>query len=70
LVFQNAYQRLKYLKSFQQSAVGNDHWLPENGNRKMGTVSHDAEPHPETNEIRQNNFMAVHHDAAGLTRRR
>ncbi len=26
--------------------------------RKAGTVSHDAEPHPETNEIRQSNFMA------------
>ncbi len=25
---------------------------------ETGTVSHDAEPHPETNEIRQSNFMA------------
>jgi hypothetical protein len=32
----------------------------ENGmktGRKTGTVSHDAEPHPETNEIKQSNFM-------------
>ncbi len=34
---------------------------------KRGTASHDAEPHPETYEIRKSNFMVVHHD--GVRRR-